>query len=165
MERVAARAATGKASLYSRWPNKVALARAAMVRASQSTTRMGPLTGDLHSDLNHVLQGASAVLGGPFGNALRGIVSATTPDDRTAATMFRDETAISSVAAVVQHAQDNGVLCHGAIPVRVVNLGLTVGTHYFLLNGVPADAKVNAEILDEVWLPLLRTVRRGAQEG
>ena len=161
MERVATRAGAGKASLYARWPNRVALVRAAATHHAETTRRPADFSGDLGEDLLSVLRGAAAFNAGPFGEALRGMVAEPTAPDAEGLTIFSDRRPVQVVLDIVVEAQRTGRLAPGAIPTRVMNLGLTLVSHYFLINGeTPADDELT-EILTGVWLPLLEVTRAG----
>jgi AcrR family transcriptional regulator len=160
MERVAARAGTGKASLYSRWPNKAALIRAATTHAA-GTIRAGSanFSCDLEADLLAVLRGSVEVHEGPYGEAVRGLVTEARSTVPEGSSQFTEETPVQSIVDLVTHAQQNGDLLPGQVPVRVLNLGLTLITHYYLLNGTTPDDDALHSIVSDVWLPLLQGSR------
>ena len=155
MSRVATRAGASKASLYARWPNRVALVRAAATHVAATHTSPPMNGGDLREDLLATLRIAAAFQDGPFGEALRGMVAEAKTADTTALTMFTDEMPVQAVVDIVAAAQRQGRLAPGPRPTRVVNLGLTLLSHYFLVNGrVPSDAEL-VDIVTDTWLPLL----------
>ena len=155
MERVASRAGASKASLYARWPNRVGLVRAAAAHAAGTIRRPGNFSGDLTVDLLAILRGSAAFHDGPFGEALRGMVAEARTSDTSSLSMFSDEMPIQVVVDIVAAAQRDGRLSPGPRPTRVVNLGLTLLSHYFLLNGrVPSDEEL-VGIVADAWLPLL----------
>src|SRR5690606_36700959 len=74
MERVAERARASKASLYRRWPTRVALVMAAVYHSLPSLSEV-PDTGSLRDDLLTVLRRTAEILGGPAGEAMRGLLA------------------------------------------------------------------------------------------
>src|SRR4051812_47106326 len=76
LERVAVRAGAGKASLYRRWPDRLALVRAAFTHQAIVGARRSEPTGDLRLDLINALGDLVELLSGPGGEAVRGLASA-----------------------------------------------------------------------------------------
>src|SRR4051812_6396292 len=75
MPRVAERAGTGKASLYSRWPNKATLIAATAHHYAQVSPGPLDLSGNLQQNLVRTLTGAAGFLEGPFGSVARALAS------------------------------------------------------------------------------------------
>lgn len=153
MGRVATRAGIGKASLYSRWPTKGALVRAALARASEATHH-GSEFADTAADLRAALAQLVSALEGPIGEALRGVVAEARTDVAISPSNMTDEVPVQLLADIAAHGQRVGVLPAGDISVRVLNLGYTLVTHYFLMNG----RTPTVEALDDIhslWLVAL----------
>jgi AcrR family transcriptional regulator len=112
MEQVAARARVGKASLYLRWPSKVALVADAIQRLSPDLVPPVPDTGNLPSDMREFLRhlvrprsaAAEAALPAVAGEA------ASNPEMREAFRHGVALTLVESVRAIVQRAVDRGEL-------------------------------------------------------
>ena len=155
---VATRAGTGNSSVYSRWPTKASLIRAATNRLAQLSPEPGGFSGDLVEDLLAIARATAMSLEGPVGQALRGFVAerGSGPDVQAGPSIFDDSAPVQAVAEVVSRAQAAGVLPQKAQAPRVLNLGLTLIGHHFLLNGAPPSDDAVVEIVMDVWLPLLR---------
>jgi len=157
MDAVAARAGTGKPSLYSRWPSKAHLVRAAAARAARTSHRPHEWPGDLRSDLRLCLKATAQALSGPLGEATRGLVAhaeefAESPLDPP--TQYSDTAPIQAVTEVLSAARYRGELSPNPPSIKAVNLGITLVTHHHLVNGAPPDDSTIEEILD-VWCAAL----------
>jgi hypothetical protein len=114
-------------------------------------------TGSLRGDLLALLRSAAAMLAGPGGTAIRGLISDALRDPELAARL-RSYTRGRSVAAmgdVVRRAMARGELPPGTITARQLEAGLSVMRFHFLTHGAPVPDHVIVEIVDEVVLPLL----------
>lgn len=159
MERVAERARTGKASMYRRWPGKLPLVVAVFYHLVPDQAALSD-TGSLRGDLLALFGTAASTLDGPSGTAIRGLISDVLRDPVLGA-QFRAFTRGSSVQAmreVVQRARERGELGAGPITARQLEAGFSVMRFHFLTHGAPIQPEVIAEIVDEVVLPLLRSV-------
>jgi AcrR family transcriptional regulator len=159
IERVAERARASKASVYRRWPRKVALVLAA-VYDQLPDTAVAPDTGSLRGDLLALFRSAARPLAGPAGLAIRGLVSDALRDPELAA-QLRGYTRGRSVAAlrdVLRQAGQRGELSPEAITPRQLEAGLSMLRFHFLVNGAPVADTVVVEIVDEVVLPLFGAV-------
>jgi AcrR family transcriptional regulator len=111
MEQVAARAGVGKASLYLRWPSKVALVADAVQHLSPDLAPAVPDTGSLPGDMREFLRqlvrprsAAAAALPAVAGEATNN------PEMREAFRRGVTPALIESVRAIVQRSVDRGEL-------------------------------------------------------
>lgn len=164
MEGVAARAGSGKAPIYRRWTNRVDLVRAAMYREASAPAGFTGTTGTLRGDLIAELERFATWAAGPVGEAMRGIIGAAGESPPPAG---GSEQAIPSVLQALDHArqrsspdQDSGITFRqdpSAVAAPAINIGMQLASLDFLSNGVaPARERIE-EIVDVVWLPLLRS--------
>jgi AcrR family transcriptional regulator len=159
IERIAERARASKASVYRRWPSKVALVLAA-VYDQLPDTATPPDTGSLRGDLLALFRSTAQLLAGPAGLAIRGLLSDALRDPELAG-QIRGYTRGRSVAALREalgRAGQRGELSPEAITPRQLEAGLSVLRFHFLVNGAPVADTVIVEIVDEVVLPLFRSV-------
>jgi AcrR family transcriptional regulator len=162
MEGVAARAHSGKASLYARWPSRTALIRAAMYRNAALPAEDQPSIGSLRADLIRGLQATGRLFESPFGQAMRAIIAdageqpATPADD--------DQEPIESVLLSLQRAYDRAdptvdgfvfAVPPSTLPAAVINLGPQVASLDFLSNGTASSDYRLKQIVDQIWLPLI----------
>ena len=159
IERVAERARASKASVYRRWPSKVALVLAAVYNQLPDTAA-APDTGSLRGDLLALFRSAAGLLAGPAGVAIRGLVGDALHDPEFAG-QLRGYTRGRSMAAlrdVLRRAGQRGELSPDAITPRQLEAGLSVLRFHFLVHGAPVPDAVVIEIVDEVVLPLFGAV-------
>lgn len=153
---VAARAGTARTVIYRRHKNRVELA-GAMLDSAATTDGSFPSRGDLRSDLVAFLRGMSAFMDGPFGLAIRGVISEGDPSARPS--IFAGETIVSEVDDIVRQAVERGELA-AAPSTLAANLGHAVLMAEFLhVRKGPSDADID-ELVDTVWLPTLRAGRQ-----
>jgi AcrR family transcriptional regulator len=157
IERVAERARASKASVYRRWPGKVALVLAA-VYDQLPDTAAAPDTGDLRGDLLALFRSAARLLAGPAGVAIRGLVGDALRDPELAGQLrhYTRGRSASALRDALRHAGQRGELRPEAITPRQLDAGLSVLRFHFLVHGPPIDDAVIVEIVDEVVLPLFR---------
>ena len=166
MERVAERARTGKASMYRRWPSKVQLVVAVFYHLVRDRTAPSD-TGSLRGDLLALFDAASRTLDGPAGEAIRGLISEVLRDPELAETFrsFTRGSSLQAMAELVRRGRERGELGAGPITPRQLEAGLAVMRFHFLTHGPPAPPGLNAEIVDDVVLPLLRAAASGPTSG
>jgi AcrR family transcriptional regulator len=159
MERVAERAGASKASVYRRWPSKIALVLAA-VHDQLPDTAAAPGTGNLRDDLLVLFRGAARLLAGPAGDAIRGLLGDALRDPELGGRLrgYTRGRSIAALREVVRHAGQRGELLPEAITQRQLEAGLAVLRFHFLVDGAPVADTIVVEIVDEVVLPLFRAV-------
>ncbi|MFB8274718.1 TetR/AcrR family transcriptional regulator [Nocardia colli] len=157
MDKVAARAGTNKNALYRRWPNRLALGIAAY---RQLTTAVhAPDTGDLRTDALELLRGANRHWSSPLGAILRELMAAAGGASELLA-QLPDQSADSTAAlwlTVLGRAVARGECVPEALHPRVATVAIVLLRNEFVTRGVPtAPDNVLVEIIDEVYLPLVR---------
>lgn len=164
MERVAARARTSKASLYSRWPSRAELVVAAIEHAAVEDVDLAD-TGSLRGDLLALLRQMADRLAGPFGEAVRGLMAETLADpERTQAARARLAGARNRrLQELVARAATRGEIAPGGLSPWVIDATPALLAHWFLTHGAPIPADVIAGIVDHVSLPLLGATASAGQ--
>jgi AcrR family transcriptional regulator len=154
---VAARAGTARTVIYRRHKNRVELASAMLGSAAGTTDGSFPSRGDLRSDLVTFLRGMSAFTDGPFGLAIRGVISEG--DHSLRPSIFGGETIVSEVGDIIRQAVERGDL-EAEPSTLAANLGHAVLMADFLhVRSGPSEADID-ELVDTVWLPALRAGRQ-----
>jgi AcrR family transcriptional regulator len=159
MDRVARRAGTNKNAIYRRWPNRAALGVAAyrrLVRAQMTV----PDTGTLRGDALELLRRANATWSSPQGALLRELLAAVGDDPRLLGLLREqsgDTTMDNAWLTMLGRAVARGEAPAEAVHPRVASLPMTMLRGEYASRGRPdvPDA-VLAEIVDEVFLPLVR---------
>ena len=158
MDRIAQRAATGKASLYRRWPNVRALALDTFITTLvQNYAHDFPDTGDLRGDLQTSLTGFAEAMKGDLGVVLRELASEAAHDPQLVAS-FQERFGLAQQARVVaglQRAMARGQIPIGPIDPFVLELPAAFVVHRMLMLGSFPTSGDCAHFIDAVVLPLL----------
>jgi AcrR family transcriptional regulator len=165
MERVAARARTGKAALYRRWPGRAELVVDACAAGGITDVDV-PDTGSLRTDVLAVLRHFSARVAGSSGELLRGLLGEIVRDAEFARLVReRVHTAGPGVIhSVLRRAVERGELEPWVLGSRRATVAVDLLRNDFLLRWGPVPDEVVVEIVDEVYLPLLLAPRHPAAE-
>jgi AcrR family transcriptional regulator len=162
MDRVARRAGTNKNAIYRRWPNRAALGLAAyreLVVADQAL----PDTGELRGDVLELLRGANRQWASPAGDILRSLLGSAGDDPQLLA-QLRDQTTDAGSATwltVLGRAVARGEAPPEALHPRVATVAVVLLRNEYITRGIPTVPDgVLVEIVDEVYLPLVRGRRR-----
>jgi AcrR family transcriptional regulator len=151
MEGVAERAHTGKAVLYRRWPTRAALAFAAIRRHLPRLASNVPDTGTLREDVLEVLRHLRRAFQTVGPRILNGLMSEF--DDMPADAF---DVAPDVVEQLLARAARRGEIASADVPRRVAALPSDLLRHELLLRHREAPDAFLAEIVDEVFLPLVR---------
>lgn len=161
MDRVAERARTNKNAIYRRWPNRLALGIAAYRRLAKSV--QPPDTGNLRDDVLEQLRRANRHWSSPLGSILRDLIAAAGGASELMA-QLPDQSADAVAASwltILGRAVARGEAAPEALHPRVATVAIVLLRNEFVVRGVPsAPDEVLVEIVDEVYLPLVR--QRGA---
>ena len=158
MDRVAQRAGTNKNALYRRWPNRAALAVAAYTGMAGGEAAL-PDTGRLRDDALELLRRANSTWSAPAGAVLRGLIAGAAGDPELLA-LIQERSAEGGSAMwlpLLRRAVARGEIGPGALHPRAATLAVVLLRNEYVTRGVPeVPDEVLAEIVDEVYLPLLR---------
>ncbi|MEU7787573.1 TetR/AcrR family transcriptional regulator [Amycolatopsis sp. NPDC049159] len=158
MERVALRAGTNKNALYRRWPNRAALGVAAY-RHLAGDRLSPPGTGDLREDALTLLRAINCGQSSPAARILRGLLAGVGDEPELLAQLNEQATegVTNTWQTVVDHAITRGDAPPGARHPRVATVALVLLRNEYLTRGLTTvDDSVLVEIVDEVFLPLVR---------
>jgi AcrR family transcriptional regulator len=156
MDRVAARARTGKATLYRRWPSKVELVASTM-HYTTPTYSAPPDTGNLRDELLTLLRTGAEDLAGPVGAAARGLIAEVVRHPELAE-QLREPIAdplIPPTMEILRRAVVRGEVPATVLSPRVASVANELSFLHFLLRGTPASQDELVEIVDTVILPML----------
>ena len=152
MEAVAARAHTGKQVLYRRWRNRAELVVAAMRHRTGSIVEDIPDTGNLRDDVLAVLQRMADRFASVGPDIVHGLL-AEAPD--------LDPEVYSRMSGVmvtiVQRAAARGEIPTGDVPARVLTAPTNLLRHEMVFAREPVAASTLTSLVDDVFLPLVRT--------
>ncbi|WP_079064026.1 TetR/AcrR family transcriptional regulator [Streptomyces sp. NRRL F-4489] len=156
MERVAARARTGKAALYRRWANRAELVMDAVRLAGMSAVRL-PDTGALRTDVLALMRQLSAKMDSPLGGILRGLLTEMTRDPEFAALIRERVHTVgpATLQTILERAAERGEIDRSMLTSRRATVATDLLRNEFLLFGAPVEESVLIEIVDDVYLPLI----------
>ena len=160
MERVARRAGTNKNAIYRRWPNRAALGVAAYRHLAEDTLQP-PDTGDLREDALTLLRAINCGQTSPAARVLRGLLTGVgdEPELREQLHAQASEGAAAAWLTLLGRAAGRGEARPGAVRPRVATVALDLLRHEYLTHGLTTvDDSVLTEIVDDVYLPLVRPI-------
>lgn len=157
MERVAAAARTGKASLYRRWPSKQELVVDALHHALPSVDDL-PDHGTVREDVLDVLRRMTLVINSPSGCAIQALLGEVDRDHAFVRAVHCQviEPRKRKMLEVLRRAVERGEARPESVSGLVAEVGPAMVIHQLLVNGPPVPDDVVVAIVEEVVLPLLR---------
>jgi AcrR family transcriptional regulator len=161
VEGVAARAGTGKSSLYRRWPTKTDLVVDTLRHALPPTATAAPRTGTLRDDLVVVLRRMADTLDGPIGAAMASLIASSRdhPELLAAVRQRVIEPRRAWLRAVLAAGVECGEVRPDALHPDVVAVGPTLLLHRFLETRTRVPDSAISSLVDNVLLPLLAARR------
>ena len=162
MESVAARAKTGVAVLYRRWPNKDELVLAAIRHYGETRPVEIPDTGTLRGDLLALLSAFSNAR-----SAFAVIVSATFAGLQSSSGLTPAEVRARIIEnrpvwshEIYRRAHERGEIDLEKLPPAVLSMPFDLMRHDMLMTLNPASADRITTIVDDLFLPLIGAYRR-----
>ena len=157
MDSVAARAHTGKATLYRYWPSKIEL----LIDAAESSLSHIDIpddNGDLRGQPLAVLRQIASDLGSPTSVAVRNLIAefVRTPELTQTIRPHLDDPVIPPILEVLRRGAVRGHVPAGALTPRVAGVGPYILRTHAIISGTPIADPVVIEIVDLVLIPLLR---------
>lgn len=166
MESIAARAQTGIAVLYRRWANKDELVFAAIAHYGQAHPVETPDTGTLRGDLLALLTSFSTAratfVAVAAAAGLSGLLAGTGLTPAQARTKLLGDQPIRRDQVIYRRAHDRGEIDLDHIPPAVLAMPFDPVRHDLLMNLEPLHPKRINSIIDELFLPLLKSYQSGA---
>jgi AcrR family transcriptional regulator len=161
MDRVAERAATNKNAIYRRWPSRAALAVAAYRQFRQSAGGDQPLpdTGSLREDALELLRRANRMWGSPVGAIQRSLIAGVADDPELFALIQEraNDAGSATWLTVLGRAVARGDAQPEALHPRVATVAVVLLRNEYVTRAtLPPPDQVLVEIIDEVYLPLVR---------
>lgn len=161
-ESVAQRAQTSRAVLYRRWTSKAELVRAAIGHVGQQETVTIPDTGSLRDDMVELLHRANRSRS-RIGITLTLQLSGYYAETGTSLAELRS-TVISghgtAVETIISRAVERGEIDAANLTSRVAGVPFDLYRHELLMTLKPVPGEVIAEIVDEIFIPLVRPSTR-----
>ncbi|MDI5966992.1 TetR/AcrR family transcriptional regulator [Streptantibioticus silvisoli] len=160
MESVAARARTGIAVLYRRWPNKDQLVLAAIEHYRRThpveTPDTGTLSGDLHALLTGMSRARATFTAVAAATAFSGLLAeAGLPPAQTRDRLLGDHP-FSGAEVIYQRAHDRGEIDLERIPPAALTMPFDLVRHDLFMNLKPLTPARIQTIINDLFLPLVR---------
>jgi AcrR family transcriptional regulator len=155
---VAARAGTSKPVLYRRWPGKVDLVLASMQHAGLFARRELPDTGDLRDDVLSSLRGFNDSRA-DFITAISVVMANMASDSGLSPAQLRDRLLgdrAGGGAVLLARAVARGEVPDRERPPGLVTMPYDLFRHDLLLTLARVPERRILEIVDDLWLPLIR---------
>lgn len=158
IEGVAARAGTSKPVIYRRWPGRAELVLAAWAR---QRPQLAPATdmGDLRSDLIALFNRVARRMNGMMSETIAGVMGEAFRHPEIADALrerLRSAPLGNWVQGIVDRAAERGELAPVTVSIRAARVPLDLVRNEAMMFGGPVTEETLAELVDEVYLPLLR---------
>jgi AcrR family transcriptional regulator len=158
MEGVAARAGTSRAVLYRRWRSRPELVLAAMRQQAPLLSGPVPDTGTLRGDVLTLLRRVSARLGEVGQEVIYGLLADYFRDDELFAYLQTQvlQTGADTMLTILRRAAERGEVRLDRVSSRLATLPVDLARHELLVTRAPVSDTAIAEIVDGIFLPLIR---------
>ncbi|MBP2133285.1 AcrR family transcriptional regulator [Methanomicrobium sp. W14] len=162
MEAVAKRAKTNKAAVYRRWPGKTKLVIAVLRKYAPKIPDEVPDTGDLRSDLLILLKNAVKPLQAIGAETIHGLLAENFGHEVILSfprvkNLRNTGKFNSAMVAILKNAELRGEINLEKISPRVISLPFDLLRYEILLTQEPISDETVAEIIDDIFLPLLHS--------
>lgn len=163
MDWIASRARTSKAALYRRWSNRAQL----VVHAQEQLIRSllsAPDIGSFASDMYALLRSVAELMDSEYGELLRAVLAEVTKSPDLAAETRRQllETGPHLVDEIYRRGIERGEVRPGLRGTRAMTVAHDLLRNEFVTRGAPIPESVIEEILETIYLPLVRAQRSQA---
>jgi AcrR family transcriptional regulator len=159
MERVAVRAKTSRAVLYRRWPNRPELVVAALQHHVGSDPFQVPDTGSLRDELLAVLRHLSTNVDDL--GVLSFLIADSFNEVGWSPAVLRERALAGSsptgTALVIERAVARGEIDPARLSPRVRSLPVDLVRHELIMTQAPVPDATLVEIIDRIFLPLVRS--------
>lgn len=156
IERVAARAGTSKPVIYRRWPTRARLVYAAL-RASRSVfASEAPDTGSVRGDLMVLLHRVSEMVEQLGPEIIFGLMAELLHESDASLIAEVHDRNTRIMAEILTRGMDRGEIAAKKLTPRLAALPLDLVRYQLIVLRQPLSAQDTEEILDRIFLPLVR---------
>jgi AcrR family transcriptional regulator len=158
IEGVAARAGTSKPVIYRRWPGRAELVLAAWARQRPQITPATDM-GDLRSDLIALFNRIARRMNGMMSETIAGVMGEAFRHPEIADALrerLRSAPLGNWVQGIVDRAAERGELAPVTLSIRAARVPLDLVRNEAMMLGAPVSEETLVELVDQVYLPLLR---------
>jgi AcrR family transcriptional regulator len=157
IERVAARAGTSKPVIYRRWPTRAQLVYAALRATRPALSAQAPDTGTVRGDLLVILRGVSEMMDEVGPEVLFGLISELLHERELSPFADVHERTTNMMMDLLARGVGRGEIAAEKITPRVAALPFDLVRYQLMVLQQPLSARDTEEILDQIFLPLVRT--------
>jgi AcrR family transcriptional regulator len=157
-ESIAARAGTSRPVLYRRWADRSELLKAAITHAGMLSPIQVPDTGSLRGDAITILRRANEARAG-YVALLSAQLADYFRETGTSLADLRDLVRArprNGLEQIIDRAEERGEVHPSRLTPRLIELPMSLMRHEMLMTLKRVPDEVIDEIVDEIWLPLLR---------
>jgi len=159
LEAVAKRAGTSRPVLHRRWPSRVKLATAALGRYLATNPIQAPDLGSIRAEMKVLLRGMSSRARPDLLRLLFDMSGDLAAAKTRPADLRAEITNDRTIRAVLQRAIERGEVDPDRLTPRIVALPTDLARHEMLMTLKPLPDEVIREIVEDIFLPLVRLDR------
>ncbi|GBR11154.1 TetR/AcrR family transcriptional regulator [Acetobacter oeni] len=156
LEGVACRAGTSRPVLHRRWPSRMALTAAALARHLVRETVVVPDLGNLRDELHLLLRLMSDRAGAGRLQLLFDMQKDLVAEHSSLADLRKRIVDVSQFETVIARAIKRGEIDSTRLTPRITTLPLDLARHEMLMTFRPLSDETIREIVDDIFLPLVR---------
>ncbi|MBA3822722.1 MAG: TetR/AcrR family transcriptional regulator [Ktedonobacterales bacterium] len=156
MEGVAERAKTSKAVVYRRWHSRAELVIAAMIHHQPLMGGDVPDTGSLRGDILILLRRMSLRLEEVGAESIHGLMGEYFNEVPLVLYLRGRQPGAESMSVILRRAAERGEIDSAKVTPRIASLPADLVRHEILLTHAPISDATIVEIVDDIFLPLLR---------
>lgn len=161
MEGVAARAKTNKPSIYRRWPKKSELVITSLRKQLSERDIVIPNTGSLRSDLLNLLYNITKTMKSIGAETLHGLMADNFGKEIYMSLSLKigaiSDESDTIMMTILTNAEARGEIDLKKIKKQVISLPMNLIRYEFLTTHEPISDEKVTEIVDDIFLPLVRT--------
>jgi AcrR family transcriptional regulator len=156
IERVAARAGTSKPVIYRRWPTRARLVYAALRASRPILSFEAPDTGTVRGDIMLILRRVSEMVDDLGPEAIFGLIAEFLHESDSSLFAEVHERSAKMMMEILNRGVERGEIAAGKLTPRLAALPLDLARHQLVLLQQPLSAQDIEEIVDRIFLPLVR---------
>ena len=164
IERVAAGAGTSKPVIYRRWPTRARLVRAALRADRPVLSSEAPDTGTVRGDVFAVVRRFSEMAAELSPEVVFGLVSELLHEGDSSLFAEVHERSVKIMMEILTRGAGRGEIAAEKLTPRLAALPIDLARHQLVLLLQPLSAQDIEEIVDRIFLPLVRADRAGGAE-
>jgi AcrR family transcriptional regulator len=156
IERVAAKAGTSKPVIYRRWPTRAQLVYAALRASRPVLSSEGPDTGTVRGDLMVILHDISEMVDDLSPEVIFGLIAELLHENESSMFAEVHERNAKIMNTILKRGIERGEIAAEKLTPRLATLPLDLVRYQLMVLRQPLSAEDAEEIVDRIFLPLVR---------